>query len=66
MEREVKLKLLDKPRYYDNMYHIWNIWKADRQKEYFYDISVLEKSLHEYKRLSKVRKNEKTIYDLLK
>ncbi len=33
MEREVKLKLLDKPRYYDNMYHIWNIRKADRQKE---------------------------------
>lgn len=33
MEREVKLKLLDKPRYYDNMYHIWNIWKVDRQKE---------------------------------
>ena len=33
MEREVKLKLLDKPRYYDIMYHIWNIWKADRQKE---------------------------------
>ena len=32
-EREVKLKLLDKPRYYDNMYHIWNIWEADRQKE---------------------------------
>ena len=53
MEREVKLKLLDKPRYYDNMYHIWNIRKADRQKEYFYDISVLEKSLHESKRLSK-------------
>ena len=33
MEREVKLKLLDKPRYYVNMYHIWNIRKADRQKE---------------------------------
>ena len=28
-----QVKLLDKPRYYDNMYHIWNIWKADRQKE---------------------------------
>lgn len=35
-------------------------------KDYFSDISVLEESLHEYKRLSKVRKSEKTIYDLLK
>ena len=35
-------------------------------KEYFSDIFVLEKSLQEYKRLSKVRKNEKTIYDLIK
>ena len=34
-------------------------------KEYFSDISVLEKSLYEYKRISKVRKDEKTIYDLL-
>ena len=33
MEKEVKLKLLDRLRYYDNMYHIWNVWKADRQKE---------------------------------
>lgn len=25
VEREVELKLLDKLRYYDNMYHIWNV-----------------------------------------
>ena len=35
-------------------------------KNYFSDMSVLEKSLQEYKRLSKIRKSEKTIYDLLK
>lgn len=35
-------------------------------KSYFSDISVLESSLYEYKRVSNVRKNEKTIWDLLK
>ena len=33
MEREVELKLLDKLKYYDNMYHIWNIWRADKKEE---------------------------------
>ena len=49
MEREVKLKLLDKPRYYDNMYHIWNIWKADRQKP------ANKKSSVFLKKISKIR-----------
>lgn len=35
-------------------------------KSYFSDISVLESSIYEYKRVSNVRKNEKTIWDLLK
>ena len=42
-----------------------NVKSVSFVKEYFADISVLEKSLHEYKRLSRIRKNEKTIYDLL-
>ena len=41
MEREVKLKLLDKPRYYDNMYHIWNIWKADRPDRQKEEVNVI-------------------------
>lgn len=35
-------------------------------KEYFSDIAVLERSLHEYRKISKRRKNEKTLWDLLK
>ena len=42
-----------------------NVKSVSFVKEYFSDISVLEKSLYEYKRISKVRKDEKTIYDLL-
>lgn len=43
-----------------------NVKSVSFVKKYFSDISVLEDSLREYKRISKVRKNEKTIYDLLK
>lgn len=35
-------------------------------KEYFSDIAVLEQSLHVYRKISKRRKNEKTLWDLLK
>lgn len=35
-------------------------------KEYFSDIAVLEQSLHEYRKISKRRKNERTLWDLLK
>ena len=42
-----------------------NVKSVSFVKEYFSDISVLEKSLYEYERISKVRKDEKTIYDLL-
>lgn len=35
-------------------------------KEYFSDIAVLERSLHEYRKITKRRKNEKTLWDLLK
>lgn len=35
-------------------------------KEYFSDVSVLERSLQKYKKISKSRKGEKTIWDLLK
>ena len=38
-----------------------NVKSVSFVKEYFSDISVLEKSLYEYKRISKVRKDEKTI-----
>lgn len=34
--------------------------------DYFSDIDVLKHALHEYKRLSNVRRGEKTIWDLLK
>ena len=34
--------------------------------EYFSDIEVLLNALHEYRRVSKVRANEMTIWDLLK
>ena len=43
-----------------------NVKSVSFVKEYFADVSILEKSLHEYKRVSKVRKSEKTIYDLLR
>lgn len=34
--------------------------------EYFCDIDVLINALHEYRRVAKVRRNEKTLWDLLK
>ena len=43
-----------------------NVKSVSFVKSYFAEISVLENSLYEYKRVSNVRKNEKTIWDLLK
>lgn len=42
-----------------------NVKSVQFVSDYFSDIACLEASLHEYRRLSKVRKNEKTIWDLL-
>ena len=38
----------------------------DFVKEYFADIPVLLNALHEYKSKSRIQKNEKTLWDLLR
>lgn len=43
-----------------------NVKSYDFIYEYFSDIDVLINALHEYKRISKIRRNEKTLWDLLK
>lgn len=43
-----------------------NVKSYDFVKEYFSDIQVLVKSLHEYRRISKIKANEMTIWDLLR
>lgn len=43
-----------------------NVKSYDFVYKYFSDIDVLIKTLHEYRRISKVRKNETTLWDLLK
>ncbi len=35
-------------------------------QEYFSDIHILKRALHEYRRVSKIRKDERTLQDLLK
>ncbi len=42
-----------------------NVKNYDFVKEYFSDIQVLVNALHEYRRISKIRANEMTIWDLL-
>ena len=61
-----KKKGMSPSEYCKSILKMKNVKRVSFVKEYFSDISVLEKSLHEYKRLSKVRKSEKTIYDLLR
>lgn len=61
-----KKKGMSPSEYCKSILKMKNVKSVSFVKEYFSDISVLEKSLHEYKRLSKVRKSEKTIYDLLR
>ena len=43
-----------------------NVKSYDFVKDYFSDIQVLVRALHEYRRISKIRGNEMTIWDLLK
>lgn len=43
-----------------------NVKKYDFIYDYFCNIDVLINALHEYKRVAKARKNEKTLWDLLK
>ena len=40
--------------------------KYDFIQQYFSDIDVLIHALHEYRRVSRVQRNEKTLWDLLK
>ena len=43
-----------------------NVKSYDFVMEYFSDMEVLLNALHEYRRISKIRANEMTIWDLLK
>lgn len=43
-----------------------NVKSYDFIYKYFCDIDVLINALHEYRRVAKVRRNEKTLWDLLK
>ena len=43
-----------------------NVKSYDFVKEYFEDVEVLINSLHEYRRISKVRRDEKSLWDLLR
>lgn len=43
-----------------------NVKRYDFIKEYFSDMEVLINALHEYRRISKVHKNEMSIWDLLR
>ena len=43
-----------------------NVKQYDFIKEYFSDMQILMAALHEYRRISKVRANEMTIWDLLR
>ena len=43
-----------------------NVKSYEFIREYFSDMNILLNALHEYKRVSKVRKEEKTLWDLLK
>lgn len=61
-----KKKNMSPSEYCKSILKMKNIKSVSFVKEYFADVSILEKSLHEYKRISKVRKSEKTIYDLLR
>lgn len=61
-----KRKNMSPSEYCKSILGMKNVKSVAFVKNYFSDMSVLEKSLQEYKRLSKIRKSEKTIYDLLK
>ena len=61
-----KKKNMSPSEYCKSILKMKNVKSVSFVKEYFADVSILEESLHEYKRISKVRKSEKTIYDLLR
>ena len=61
-----KKKNMSPSEYCKSILKMKNVKSVSFVKEYFADVSILEKSLHENKRISKVRKREKTIYDLLR
>ena len=56
-----KRKNMSPSEYCKSILKMKNVKSVSFVKEYFSDISVLEKSLYEYRRISKVRKDEKTI-----
>ena len=61
-----KRKKMSPSEYCKSVLKLKNVKSVAFVKEYFSDIAVLENSLHEYKRVSKVRKGEETIWGLLK
>ena len=61
-----KRKKMSPSEYCKSILEMKNVKSVSFVKSYFAEISVLENSLYEYKRVSNVRKNEKTIWDLLK
>lgn len=61
-----KRRKMSPSEYCKSVLKLKNVKSVAFVKEYFSDIAVLENSLHEYKRVSKVRKGEETIWGLLK
>ncbi|MCM1256987.1 MAG: hypothetical protein NC307_03955 [Roseburia sp.] len=65
-EREKRKNPELKPSgYCKSLLHNKNIKSYDFVKKYFADIEVLIHALHEYRRVSKVHGNEKSLWDLL-
>lgn len=60
-----KRKNMSPSEYCKSILKMKNVKSVSFVKEYFSDISVLEKVFMNIRRISKVRKDEKTIYDLL-
>lgn len=65
-EREARKNPRLKPSIYcKSILKLNNVKSYDFVKEYFSDMQVLLDALHEYRRVSKVRADEMTIWDLL-
>lgn len=66
-EREARKNPRLKPSIYcKSILKINNVKSYDFVTEYFSDMQVLLNALHEYRRVSKVRADEMTIWDLLR
>lgn len=66
-ERETRKNPVLKPSIYCKAFlKYYDVKSYDFVTEYFSDMDVLLSALHEYRRISKVRANEMTIWDLLK